>query len=262
MNNILNLIGRTKNLFEDDIKALDKNLKEIVSSSSFLVIGGAGSIGSAVTKEIFIRDPIKLYVVDISENNLVELVRDIRSEFGYINGDFEDFAKEIAMIKGMKHDSPYHAEDVDTHIQMTIDGAKAQEPSTYYTKDEIVTLAELHDLGKGITKKPSNSRGVAHDYFVEVHGSHSMFANHQYVGAMYALVKFKDDLSESHLKVVEAIYQHMKAHDGISAKAIKKDKLDEDTVALIEDFAKIDSASRIIDEAIYEKYMSLLGKKG
>jgi len=131
-----------------------------------------------------------------------------------------------------------------------------------YTKDEIVTLAELHDLGKGITKKPSQSRGIAHDYFVEIHGSHSMFANHQYVGAVYALVKFKDDLSVSHLKIVEAIYQHMKAHDGISAKAIKKDKLDDDTLALIYDFAKIDSASRIIDEEIYEKYMSLLGKKG
>ena len=93
---ILSLIGRTKNLFEDDIKALDKDLKEIVSSSSFLVIGGAGSIGSAVTKEIFIRDPKKLYVVDISENNLVELVRDIRSEFGYINGDFKTFAIDVA----------------------------------------------------------------------------------------------------------------------------------------------------------------------
>ena len=177
-------------------------------------------------------------------------------------GEFEYFAEEIAMIKGMKHDSPYHAEDVDTHIQMTIDGAKAQEPSIHYTKDEIVTLAELHDLGKGITKKPSRSKGVAHDYFVEVHGSHSMFANHQYVGAMYALVKFKDDLSESNLKIVEAIYQHMKAHDGLTDKAIKADKLDEDTIALIEDFAKIDSASRIIDKVIYEKYMSLLGKKG
>lgn len=174
----------------------------------------------------------------------------------------EVIGEEISMIKGMKHDSPYHAEDVDTHIQMTIDGAKAQEYSTHYTKDEIVTLAELHDLGKGITKKPSQSRGVAHDYFVEVHGSHSMFVNHQYVGAMYALVKFKDDLSESKLKIVEAIYQHMKAHDGLTVKAIKTDKLDEDTVALIEDFAKIDSASRIIDEVIYEKYMSLLGKKG
>ncbi|OUF16486.1 hypothetical protein AZ021_001143, partial [Enterobacter ludwigii] len=31
----------------------------------------------------------KLHVVDISENNLVELVRDIRSSFGYINGDFK-----------------------------------------------------------------------------------------------------------------------------------------------------------------------------
>ena len=177
-------------------------------------------------------------------------------------GDYKDFEDEIAMIKEMKHDSPYHAEDVDTHIQMTIDGAKSQAESTHYTKDEIVTLAELHDLGKGITKKPSQSKGVAHDYFVEIHGSHSMFANHQYFGAMYALVKLKDDLSESNLKIVEAIYQHMKAHDGLTAKAIKSDKLDEDTVALIEDFAKIDSASRIVDEVIYEKYMRLLGKRG
>jgi metal dependent phosphohydrolase len=177
-------------------------------------------------------------------------------------GEYKDFEDEIAIIKGMKHDSPYHAEDVDTHIQMTIDGAKSQAESTHYTKDEIVTLAELHDLGKGITKKPSQSKGVAHDYFVEVHGSHSMFANHQYVGAMYALVKFKDDLNESNLKIIEAIYQHMKAHDGLTIKAIKSDKLDEDAVALIEDFAKIDSSSRIIDEVIYEKYMSLLGKRG
>ena len=177
-------------------------------------------------------------------------------------GEYKDFEDEIAIIKGMKHDSPYHAEDVDTHIQMTIDGAKSQAESTHYTKDEIVTLAELHDLGKGITKKPSQSKGVAHDYFVKVHGSHSMFANHQYVGAMYALVKFKDDLNESNLKIIEAIYQHMKAHDGLTIKAIKSDKLDEDAVALIEDFAKIDSSSRIIDEVIYEKYMSLLGKRG
>ncbi|WXG20948.1 polysaccharide biosynthesis protein [Campylobacter concisus] len=95
-NGYLKLNRTHKNLFEDDINALYKDLKEIVSSSSFLVIGGAGSIGSAVTKEIFIRDPKKLYVVDISENNLVELVRDIRSEFGYISGDFKTFAIDVA----------------------------------------------------------------------------------------------------------------------------------------------------------------------
>ena len=93
--NILKLIGREKELFTDDIQRNEKALSEIVSSSRFLVIGGAGSIGQAVTKEIFKRSPLKLHVVDISENNMVELVRDIRSSFGYIDGDFQTFALDI-----------------------------------------------------------------------------------------------------------------------------------------------------------------------
>lgn len=95
MNKILNLIGRTKELFTDDIKNYEKMLSDVIFSSSFLVIGGAGSIGQAVTKEIFKRNPKKLHVVDISENNMVELVRDIRSSFGYIDGDFQTFALDI-----------------------------------------------------------------------------------------------------------------------------------------------------------------------
>ncbi|MGE4465974.1 UDP-N-acetylglucosamine 4,6-dehydratase [Sphaerochaeta sp.] len=89
---ILELIGRKEELFADDILKFEKDLQRIVSASTFLVIGGAGSIGQAVVKEIFKRNPIKLHVVDISENNLAELVRDIRSSFGYINGDFRTFA--------------------------------------------------------------------------------------------------------------------------------------------------------------------------
>lgn len=90
--NILSLIGREQELFTKDIIKHEKELSEIVHSSRFLVIGGAGSIGQAVTKEIFKRKPQKLHVVDISENNMVELVRDIRSSFGYIDGDFQTFA--------------------------------------------------------------------------------------------------------------------------------------------------------------------------
>lgn len=90
--NILSLIGRDEHLFETDIKKHDAELREIIGASTFLVIGGAGSIGQAVTKEIFKRNPKKLHVVDISENNMVELVRDIRSSFGYIDGDFRTFA--------------------------------------------------------------------------------------------------------------------------------------------------------------------------
>lgn len=96
---ILELIGRTKELFKSDISKNEKELKSIVSSSSFLVIGGAGSIGQAVTKEIFKRNPKKLHVVDISENNMVELVRDIRSSFGYIDGDFQTFALDIGSLE-------------------------------------------------------------------------------------------------------------------------------------------------------------------
>ncbi len=93
--NILNLIGRKQELFTEDIARHKEELSEIVSSSSFLVIGGAGSIGQAVVKEIFKRKPRKLHVVDISENNMVELVRDIRSSYGYIDGDFQTFALDI-----------------------------------------------------------------------------------------------------------------------------------------------------------------------
>ncbi len=95
MSLILKLIGRDEELFIDDITNNEKILSEIVHNSSFLVIGASGSIGQAVTKEIFKRDPKLLHVVDISENNLVELVRDIRSSLGYISGEFKTFALDI-----------------------------------------------------------------------------------------------------------------------------------------------------------------------
>ncbi|NQU32262.1 MAG: UDP-N-acetylglucosamine 4,6-dehydratase [Bacteroidetes bacterium] len=96
---MLHLIGRKKELFTEDIKNHQKELERIVSNSRFLVIGGAGSIGQAVTKEIFKRNPKKLHVVDISENNMVELVRDIRSSFGYIKGDFQTFALDVGSVE-------------------------------------------------------------------------------------------------------------------------------------------------------------------
>lgn len=97
--NILELIGRNTPLFDADMKSCEVELADIVCNSRFLVLGGAGSIGQAVTKEIFKRNPLKLHVVDISENNMVELVRDIRSSHGYIKGDFQTFALDIGSIE-------------------------------------------------------------------------------------------------------------------------------------------------------------------
>ena len=93
------LIGRTAPLFVDDLVQLERVIHFEVGCSRFLVIGGAGSIGQAVVKEIFKRSPMLLHVVDINENNLVELVRDIRSSLGYIKGEFKTFAIDVGGVE-------------------------------------------------------------------------------------------------------------------------------------------------------------------
>ena len=108
--NILKLIDRKKLLFEEDVHFYNREICSIIKQSSFLVIGGAGSIGQAVTLEIFKRDPKVLHVVDISENNMVELVRCIRSSIGYGLGDFRTFAidcgsSEFELL--FQNESPY-----------------------------------------------------------------------------------------------------------------------------------------------------------
>jgi len=88
---ILRLLGREWELFVQDVERYEKILSDEIKNSSFLVIGGAGSIGSATVKEFFARNPRVLHVIDIDENGLAELVRDIRSSLGYIDGDFQTF---------------------------------------------------------------------------------------------------------------------------------------------------------------------------
>lgn len=89
---LLSIIGRQQKLLQADLYDYEKDLSEIISKSKFLVIGGAGSIGQEVVKQIFQRNPKLLHVVDISENNLTEVTRDLRSSLGYIDGEVEFFA--------------------------------------------------------------------------------------------------------------------------------------------------------------------------
>jgi FlaA1/EpsC-like NDP-sugar epimerase len=97
--NVLELIGRKEALFDADLTRFEAELAGLVAASRFLVIGGAGSIGQAVVREIFKRKPRALHVVDISENNMVELVRDVRSTLGYIEGDFRTFAVDCWSVE-------------------------------------------------------------------------------------------------------------------------------------------------------------------
>jgi len=89
------ILGRKKNLFLYDFNKNKKYLESEISKSSFLIIGAAGSIGKAVSYEILKRNPKKIHLIDISENNMVELVRNIRSSIGYIKGEFKTFEIDV-----------------------------------------------------------------------------------------------------------------------------------------------------------------------
>lgn len=104
------IVGRGNELFADDMALAADELTSLASGSRCLVIGGAGSIGQQVVKELFKRDPKALHVVDLSENNLVEVVRDIRSSQGYGSGDFKTFALDAGSPEFdalINHHGPY-----------------------------------------------------------------------------------------------------------------------------------------------------------
>ena len=92
MNELLSLLNRKEKIFEEDVNNSESEIRDLLETAKVLVIGGAGTIGQATTRELFKRNPKCLHIVDISENNMVELVRDIRSTIGYADTDFRTFA--------------------------------------------------------------------------------------------------------------------------------------------------------------------------
>lgn len=76
------VIERDESLFAKDIIKNTETLSKEIKGRSVLVIGGAGSIGSSFIRSILRFEPSKLVVVDLNENGLAELTRDLRSTEG------------------------------------------------------------------------------------------------------------------------------------------------------------------------------------
>ena len=76
--NILKIINREKELFTDSIEENKEDIRSKIKGSSILVIGGAGSIGSAVTELVSKFEPGKLHLLDLNENELANVVRRLR----------------------------------------------------------------------------------------------------------------------------------------------------------------------------------------
>lgn len=89
--------GRKESLFLSDVEQNRERLTKAVRGKSLLVIGGAGSIGSSFIKAILPFKPSKLVVIDLNENGLAELTRDLRSTYGlYVPEEYRTYTLNFA----------------------------------------------------------------------------------------------------------------------------------------------------------------------
>ncbi len=92
-----NITGRNESMFLPDIESNRQELQNLVKGKKVLVIGGAGTIGSSFIRAILPFQPSQLYVVDISENGLTELTRDLRSTYHmYVPEDYKTYPLNFA----------------------------------------------------------------------------------------------------------------------------------------------------------------------
>ena len=89
--------NRPVSMFAADIEANKETLTAEIKGKKVCVIGGAGSIGSSFIKAVLRFEPASVVVVDLNENGLAELVRDIRStESLYVPEEFRCYTLNFA----------------------------------------------------------------------------------------------------------------------------------------------------------------------
>ena len=88
---------RETSMFTTDIEVNKETLRTEIEGKSVCVVGGAGSVGSSFIRAVLPFCPAKLVVIDLNENGLTELTRDLRSTYGmYIPEDYRTYTLNFA----------------------------------------------------------------------------------------------------------------------------------------------------------------------
>lgn len=123
------------------------------------------------------------------------------------------------------HNSPYHKEDVNTHIELTIRNS---------IKSGLTEVALFHDLGKGLSKE-----FVSED--------HARFIGHENIGAVYAFIALNAGrVVIDNDPIPEVIFHHMQANQNALEKPTRLDKLTEQELYMLKSFSEIDKKSRLL----------------
>ena len=98
------------------------------------------------------------------------------------------------------------------------------------------------------------------NYFRAVNGSYYTSMGHEKVSAVYYLAYMNEAgllTNDDAWQVLEAVFQHMNAHSGISQKVCNRNKLTESDMGLINQFKQIDSKSKVLHTDIFDEFNRL-----
>lgn len=175
-----------------------------------------------------------------------------------VDGYYRDFLDEINLNISKSHDSPFHAETIEEHISLTVKHSEELEGKA--NTKQLVEVAKFHDLGKSVCRMEDLVDAPHKNYFRMVNGCYYTYRGHEKVSAMYYLAYMNEAgllYNDDAWQVLEAIFQHMNAHSGISQKVINRNKLTESDRELINQFKQIDSKSKVLHTDIFDEFNRL-----
>lgn len=135
------LLGRTQSLFAADLAGQEKALTKAIRESRILVVGAAGSIGQAFTLELARHAPKALHLVDLNENSLVELVRDLRARPLELPDDFRTASLDFASQGFLKFAKAHGPHDVFLNFSALKHVRAERDPYSLMRMIEVNVLA-------------------------------------------------------------------------------------------------------------------------